>query len=72
MEKIDLREEIVLKHTDEEIIEYLATEMFGVRTCMRSALKEGKPELIYAAAVDIELVSDILKALNRRNKEKAV
>lgn len=72
MEKIDLREEIILKHTDEEIIDYLATEMFGVRVAMRSALQEGKPELIYAAAVDVELVYDILKALNRRNKEKSV
>lgn len=72
MEKIDLREEIILKHTDEEITEYLATEMSGVRLAMRSAIQEGKPELVYAAAVDVELVTDILRALNRRNKEKAV
>lgn len=66
---IKLVEEI-LKHDDEEIIEYLTTVTAGIRTVHIAAAKNQDPAFLYTATGDVSEVYAILKALDRRNKER--
>lgn len=66
---INLAEDI-LKHTDDEIFEYLSTEARGIRAVFKKALDENNANLLFAAAADIEILTTVLIALNRRNKER--
>lgn len=68
MARINLPEE-VLKHDQNEIMEFLATQTKNIRATFRSAIKVGKPELLLTTLVDIELLTEILVELDRRNKE---
>lgn len=69
MAKINLTEE-VLKHDDDEIIEYLANEAKAVRGVFTRAINENSPDLLYASSADLEIMTAILIALDRRNKER--
>ena len=71
MAKINLTDEI-LKHDDEEIIEFLFEKMKQVKTLYLSATDADEPEVLYAAGESIDLVTDVLRKLNRRNQEKAL
>lgn len=68
MAKIDLVNE-VLRHTDEEIIEYL----YGLAaTIYRQYNNVENPTMLLSACGDVEQIYDVLRALNRRNKEKSL
>lgn len=67
MAKINILEE-VLKHDQDEIVEYLADEAKVVRATLRNAIKNNTPELAYSALVDVEILTNILIELDRRNK----
>lgn len=68
MAKIDLANE-VLRHTDEEIIEYL----YGLAaTIYRQYNNVENPTMLLSACGDVEQIYDVLRALNRRNKEKSL
>lgn len=71
MAKINLTDEI-LKYDDEEIIDFLFEKMKGIRLDFHGAFDQGDPTLVYSAYGDVELVTDVLRKLNRRNEEKAV
>lgn len=71
MAKINLTDEI-LKHDDEEIIEFLYDKMKQVRTLYLSATEANQSEVLYAAGENVDLVTDVLRKLNRRNQEKAL
>ena len=68
MAKINLPLE-VLKHDQDEIIEFLAAQAKDVRATFRNAVNSGKTEMLLTALVDIELLTEILVELDRRNKE---
>lgn len=68
MASIDLTQE-VLRHTDEEIIEFLSDTMADVVRAYAASLKVNDPTQIIAVAVKVAQVRDILRALNRRNEE---
>ena len=68
MAKINLPEE-VLKHDQDEIIEFLAAQARDVQCTFRNAVKLGNPDMLYITLVDIELMATVLAALDRRNKE---
>lgn len=68
MAKINLPSE-VLKHDQDEIIEFLAAQAKDVRATFRIAVKSGRTEMLLATLVDIELLTEILVELDRRNKE---
>lgn len=68
MASIDLTQE-VLRHTDEEIIEFLSDTMTDVVRAYAASLKTNDPTQIIAVAVKVAQVRDILRALNRRNEE---
>ena len=68
MAKIDLVNE-VLRHTDEEIIEYL----YGLAaTIYRQYNNVENPTMLLSACGDVEQIYDVLRAVNRRNKEKSL
>ena len=68
MAKINLTEE-VLKHSDDEIIEYLSNVSKGIRSAFRRAIESDDPNLLYITHTDVEIITTILAALDRRNKE---
>ena len=70
MAKINLINE-VLKHSDPEIIEYLANLMARVKVAHEQALKEDKPHALYACSTTVLTVSEVLSAVNKRNKQKS-
>ena len=67
MAKINILEE-VLKHDQDEIVEYLANEAKVVRATLRNAINNNTPELVYSTLVDVEILTNILVELDRRNK----
>lgn len=71
MAKINLTDE-VLRHDDPEIIEFLFEKMKQVRLTFNGAMEQNDPSITYAAYTDVELVTDVLRKLNRRNQEKAL
>ncbi len=71
MEKIDITDDI-LKHDDEAIIALLYDKMREIRLAFNGAFNQGDPALVYSAYGDVELVTDILRKLNRRNEKKAL
>ena len=71
MAKIDLAADIV-KHDEEDVIEFLFTKMKEIRLSFNGALEQNDPSVMYTAYSDVELVTDVLRKLNRRNEEKAL
>ncbi len=71
MAKINLTEE-VLKHSDDEIIEYLSNVSKGIRSTFRRAIESDDPNLLYITHTDVEIITTILAALDRRNKERGL
>lgn len=71
MAKINLTEE-VLKHSDDEIIEYLSNVSKGIRSAFRRAIESDDPNLLYITHTDVEIIATILAALDRRNKERGL
>ena len=71
MAKINLTEE-VLKHSDDEIIEYLSNVSKGVRSAFWRAIESDDPNLLYITHTDVEIITTILAALDRRNKERGL
>jgi uncharacterized protein YqeY len=61
----------ILKHSDEEIIEYLAEEAKAIRATFNAAQKANRPELLYATRVDLEIITTVLNELDKRNKLRA-
>lgn len=61
----------ILKHSDEEIIEFLAEEAKAIRMTFNSAQKDNRPELLYVTRVDLEIITNVLIELDKRNKLRA-
>ena len=71
MAKINLTDEI-LKHDDDEIIEFLFEKMKEVRLSYHGAMEQNDSSVIYTSYSDVALVTDVLRKLNRRNQEKGL
>ena len=71
MEKIDWVADM-MKHSDEELVDYLYTKMLGVAKVYAKAFENGDPALLYCATGDLNDMRTVLKAMNARNAEKAV
>ena len=61
----------ILKHSDEEIIEFLAGEAKAIRATFNEAQKANRPELLYVTRVDLEIITTVLNELDKRNKLRA-
>lgn len=71
MAKISLVEE-VLKHSDDEIMDFLADKARAIRMVCNSAVDEVRPEFFYGAVSDLNIVVSVLIELDRRNKNRNV
>ena len=71
MAEINLTEE-VMKHSDEEIIDYLARTISSMRSTYNKAVKTGNPNLLYEMSGDIDAVYPVIIAMDRRNKERSI
>lgn len=71
MAKIDLVAE-VLKHTDPEIIDYLASEARALRATYKKAVESGDAQRLFALSADLAIVINVIIALDKRNKENDV
>ena len=69
MASIDIVEEI-LRHSDDEIIEYLDGEMADVAKGYSVSLRDNDPTKVLAVASKVGHIKSVLKALNRRNQER--
>lgn len=68
MAKVNILAEI-MNHDEREIIEFATEEAKAIRATFLAASKENKPEKFYSVAADLEILTSILIALDRRNKE---
>lgn len=64
--KIDLTTEI-LKHPDQEVIEFLTEELNGV---VKVFSDHDNPTQLEVCAKSIGIVYNVLKEMNKRNKQK--
>ena len=71
MAEINLTEEI-MKHSDEEIIDYLARTISSMRRTYTNAVQTGNPSLLYGMSGDIDSVYPVIIAMDRRNKERSI
>lgn len=71
MAKISILAEI-MNHDEPEIIEFAAGEAKAIRATFLAATKANAPEKLYAITVDLEILTNILTELDRRNKERGL
>lgn len=62
--------EDIVKHRDEEIIEFLYKTMNGVLKNYDVSVKAQDSALLWGNIGDISMVASVLKAMNARNQEK--
>lgn len=60
----------MLNHKDEEIVEFLSKTMNGIVKNYNVSLDKNSPELLWGNFGDIVMVSQALKAMDQRNKER--
>ena len=71
MAEINLTEEI-MKHSDEEIIDYLARTISSMRRTYTKAGTTGTPGLLYGRSGDIAAVYPVIIAMDRRNQKCSI
>lgn len=71
MEKINWVADM-MKHSDEELIDFLYDRVLQLRRCYTDAMKNDTPNTLFTSFGDVNDMYDVLKAMNDRNKEKAV
>lgn len=68
---INVVEDMLAKHSDAEIIEYLHRTMQTVDRCYGGVIVDGMDaNLLLTQTEAISLVTDTLKALHKRNQER--
>lgn len=71
MAKINPVEDI-LKHEDDEIIEFLLVLSSAIKRLYVSASKENKDYMLWSSFDKVCMMNDVLKELDRRNKERSI
>lgn len=67
--KINIVEEIVKNHSQEEIIDFLATLLNGVLQNYRTAAAQKDGMLLFTNLGDLTLAYRIIKVIDSKNKE---
>ena len=60
----------IMNNKEEEIIAFLAKTMNGVVKNYNLSLEKGSPELLWGNFGDIVMVTQVLKAIDKKNEEK--
>ena len=67
---INIVDDMLAKHSDAEITEYLYRQMQGVSNTF-TAVQEGLiPEMLLTQSQTVKQIESILKALHKRNQER--
>lgn len=72
MAKVNIAAEMLEKHTDEELIEFLYSEMTGVMKNYRNSMEQKMPEICWASMRNLDLIADVLMLMKRRNQARQV
>lgn len=72
MAKINLVAETLERHTDQEVIEHLSKVMLGVVKNYKVAFEKGDSSVLWGNLGDLELVTSMLSAMNKKNQERNV
>ena len=67
---INIVNELINNHPDEEIIAHLDSVMTGVVKNYKVALEKNQPEVLWGNLGDISQVASILRALKKRNEAR--
>lgn len=70
MAKINIEAELLERHSDPEIIEYLYRLMAGVCKKYRIALEKGNTDVLWVSIGDIEQAASMLQALYKRDQAR--
>lgn len=70
MAKVNITNEIIERHSTEEIVEHLSTVMRGVVQNYKVAIEKGDASLLYGCLGDITQVTSILVTMKKRNEER--
>ena len=60
----------IMNHKDEEIIEYISRTMAGIVKNYNTSIAQKSPELLWGNFGDIVMVSQITKAMDKKNKDR--
>lgn len=70
MAKVNVVNEILERHSDPEITEYLFRIMTGVVKNYKAALDRGDASILWANLGDLERVASMLQAVYRRDQDR--
>lgn len=60
----------IMNHKDEEIIEYISKIMSGIVKNYNTSITQKSPELLWGNFGDIVMVHQIMKAMDKKNKDR--
>lgn len=70
MAKVNITNEIIERHSTEEIVEHLSGVMRGVVQNYKVAIEKGDASLLYGCLGDITQVTSILTAMKKKNEDR--
>ena len=70
MSKVNITNELIERHSTEEIIDYLSGVMRGVVQNYKVAIEKNQPELLFGNLGDLTQVTAILVALKKKQDER--
>lgn len=68
---INMINEALDRHNDTELIDHMASVMAGVVKNCKVALEKNQPEVLWGNLGDISQVTAMLRAMKKRNDERA-
>lgn len=68
--KISIANELVQRHSDQEIIEFLSKTTRGLVQNYKVAVEKGDSSILFANLGDLTMVASVLTELDKREKNK--
>lgn len=68
--KVNLTQDVIDNHTNEEIIAFLARTMTGITRNYKLALEKNSPAMAFSCLGDIVMCASILTEMNSRNQAR--
>ena len=68
--KISIANELVQRHSDQEIIEFLSRTTRGLVQNYKVAVEKGDSSILFANLGDLTMVASVLAELDKREKNK--
>lgn len=68
--KVNITQEMLERHSDEEVIEYLDSVLSGLVRNYKVSLEKGNSDVLWANLGDLTLASTVVKAMRKRNEAR--